>query len=318
MISDNLKDLPQTEPIRVALLHRQSTRLLKRDVVGWWSYSVPEFEWDHFVLRKGFHLKRSTFYDDYDLIVYEDGKLKGRIDRDADIPVAYVVADSTLSENHYRVRCEQAALNADLLLVDWDDLKRFEHLDLPAYRFSFAANDRFFYPREKAIDVGFFCHPTPARKQLARHLHQFCTKRDYSFAYGMRSAANYAAAIGTARININLGRNPQTRSNRIFDVFLSESCLLCDPLPAVSDEPRRLNEHYLQFRSRDELDLLLDELLQTGTWRVFAEAGYELGKRHHTWGRRAQQLRQILAEAELVEASASTGSGGGSAGGCLK
>lgn len=297
MISDNLKDLPQTGPIRVALLHRQSTRSLERDVVGWWSYSVPEFEWDHFALRKGFHLKRSTFYDDYDLIVYEDGKLKGRIDRDAAIPVAYVVADSTLSENHYQVRCQQAALNADLLLVDWDDLKRFEHLDLPAYRFSFAANDRFFYPRQKTVDVGFFCHPTPRRKQLARHLRQFCAQRDYSFAHGMRTAANYAAAIGGARININLGRNPQTRSNRIFDVFLSESCLLCDPLPAVSDEPRQLNEHYLQFRSHDELELLLDELLQTGTWRVFAEAAYELGQRYHTWGRRAQQLRQVLEEA---------------------
>lgn len=296
MRSDNSKDLPPPEPIRVALLHRQSPRLLHRDVVGWWSYSVPEFEWDHFTLKKGFRIKRSTFAETYDLIVYEDGKLTGRIDRDADIPVAYVVADSTLSEQHYQVRCQQAALNADMLLVDWDALHRFEHLELPAYRFSFAANDRIFYPRQKVLDVGFFCHPTPERERLANHLVQFCARRGYSFKYGSRMGTAYAEAIGSAKININLGRNPATRSNRIFDVFLSESCLLCDPLPPVSGEPRQLNEHYLQFRSLDELDLLINELLLEETWQVFAEAAYKLGQQHHTWAVRARQLRQILAE----------------------
>lgn len=294
MHSDNSKDLPSQRPLRVALLHRNSPRLLKRDVVGWWSYEVPEFEWDHFMVRKGFYTKRSTFAQAYDLIVYEDGKLTGRIERDADLPVAYVVADSTLSEEHYRIRCQQAAMNADLLLVDWDDLQRFAHLEMPTYRFSFAANDQFFYPREKKIDVGFFCHPTPERKRLADHLNEFCEREGYRFVYGSRMGGDYAEAIGGAKININLGRNPQTRSNRIFDVFLSESCLVCDPLPYVSAEPRKLNEHYLQFRTMDELDLLLNELLQEGTWRVFAAAAYELGKRYHTWGARARQLRGIV------------------------
>lgn len=299
MRSDNSKDLSPQRPLKLALLHRHSPRLLKRDVVGWWSYPVPEFRWDHFVLRKGFYTKRSTFAQTYDLIVYEDGKLTGRIERDADIPVAYVVADSTLSEEHYRIRCQQAAMNADLLLVDWDDLQRFAHLEMPAYRFSFAANDRFFYPREKKIDVGFFCHPTDERNRLADHLSEFCARQGYRFVYGSRFAADYAAAIGGSKININLGRNPQTRSNRIFDVFLSESCLVCDPLPEVSDEPRQLNKHYLQFRSKDELDLLLHELLQEATWKVFAAAAYKLGKRYHTWGVRARQLRKILDELGL-------------------
>lgn len=282
------------EPLRVALIHRESPRLLKREVVGWWSYQVPEFEWDHYMVRKGFYIRRGTFAQAYDLIVYEDGKISGRIERDADIPVAYVVADSTLSEKHYRLRCEQAALNADLLLVDWDDLGRFAHLGLPAYRFSFASNDRFFYPREKVVDVGFFFHSTPERKRLADHLDKFCQRRGYSYAAGSRLGAAYAEAIGSARININLGRNPQTRSNRIFDVFLSESCLVCDPLPKVSDEARQINEHYLQFRSLGELETLLDELLQEGTWRVFAEAAYKMGQRFHTWGARARQLRKTL------------------------
>lgn len=296
MTENSKQPLPQ---LRVALLHRNSPRSINRDVVGWWSYSVPEFEWDHYTLRKDFHIKRSTFAHAYDLIVYEDGKLSGTIDEDADIPVAYVIADSTLSTDHYQVRCQQAALNADLLLVDWDDLKRFEHLDLPTYRFSFAANDQFFHPREKTIDVGFFHHPTPERKKLNQHLAEFCTKRGYSYASGSRIGKDYAAAIGSAKININLGRNPRTRSNRIFDIFLSESCLVCDPLPKVSSEPRKLNTHYLQFRTRDELDGLLDELLKEGTWRVFAEAAYKFGKKHHTWARRAQQLRKLLGELGL-------------------
>jgi hypothetical protein len=291
MANNSSQPLPQ---LRVALLHRYSARLINRDVVGWWSYSVPEFEWDHYTLKKDFYIKRSSFEQAYDLIVYEDGKLTGRIDKNADIPVAYVIADSTLSNEHYRVRCQQAALNADLLLVDWDNLKRFEHLGIPACRFSFATNDRFFYPREKTTDVGFFHHSTPERKKLNQHLAEFCKKRGYSYASGSRIGEDYARAIGSAKININLGRNPQTRSDRIFDIFLSESCLLCDKLPKVSGEPRQLNKHYLQFRTQDELEGLLDELLQEGTWQVFAEAAYKLGKKYHTWGRRARQLRKIL------------------------
>lgn len=286
------------QPLRVALIHRDEGRSLNRDAIGWWSYPVPEFEWDHYPVPESFRLKRSLFVE-YDLIVYEDGKIHGTLERDWNIPVAYVIADSTLSEEHYKIRCQQAAENADILLVDFDDLERFKHLGLPAYRFSFASNDRFFYPRQKTVDVGFFFHHTPQRDRLANHLDQFCNQRGYRYACGTRIGPAYAAAIGSAKININLARNPQTRSNRIFDVFVSQSCLVCDPLPPVSDEPRQLNEHYLQFRSWRELDGLLDELLLNDTWRVFAVAAGELGLAQHTWAARARQLRAILGEGGL-------------------
>lgn len=292
----NIKIGTLMKPLRVALIHRDSPRSTNRDVIGWWSYPVPEFQVTHHPVRKYFRLNKSYFAPHYDLIVLEDGKISGVIKRDADIPLAYVIADSTLSEKHYQLRYQQARQNADILLVDWDKLDRFKDLRLPIKRFSFATNDHFFCPRKKTIDIGFFCHPTPERKRLAERLHNFSRHNGYSFAYGVRMGEDYAAAIGSAKININLGRNPQTRSNRIFDVFLSKSCLVCDPLPAVSDEPRKLNEHYLQFRSWEELEGLLDELLTNSSWRVFADAAYELGKRYHTWGQRAKELREFLDE----------------------
>lgn len=285
--------LPPPDPLRVVLVHRDSPRMLQRDVVGWWSYPVPEFVWDHYPVGKGFHLRRSDFRA-YDWIVYEDGKIQGTIERDGGPPVAYVIADSTLSEAHYHVRCREAVQNADLLLVDWDDLNRFRHLGLPVYRYSYCSNDHLFYPRQKTLDVGYFCHPTPERIRLGEHLADLCEQRGWRYAGGRRMGAAYAEAIGSAKVNVNLNRNPATRSNRIFDIFVSRSCLLTSPLPPVSDEPRALNEHYLQYRSWRELDDLLAELLEAGSWSVYAEAAYDLGKRYHTWSARATQLRLIM------------------------
>ena len=164
-------------------------------------------------------------------------------------------------------------------------------------------NYEFFYPREKTVDVGFFFHPTPERRRLNQYLTEFCGERGYSYSSGKRFGSAYAEAIGSAKININLSRNPQTRADRVFDVFLSGSCLLSDPLPHVSDEPRELNKHYLQFRNRDELCLLIDELLQEETWQVFAKAAYNLGQQQHTWAQRAQQLRRVLWEFGLKEST---------------
>lgn len=283
--------------LKVALIHRDSPRLMAERMVGWWAYPVPQFTWDHFPQLKHFGRKRSDFQG-YDLIFYEDGKISGQITRDADIPVAYLVVDSTLSEKHYQARLAQARLNADLVLVDWDRLERFEGLGLPVRRFSYCVNDRLFYDRclPRQTDVGSFQGGTEDRRKLEADLREWCKQKGFIFATGVMPHEEYALAMSRCKVVINTNRNKHTRGHRLFDALACRTCLLTNPTPDVSGEYRTLNQHYLQYRSWDELKTILEFLIQSDAWAVFADAGHDLVHIHHTWSARAAELREIIHE----------------------
>jgi hypothetical protein len=85
--------------------------------MGYWSYAVPEFEWDHFP-----HADERVDlgkFKDYDLIFHEDAGFCTYDNRHAGPPVAFLAIDSTLTEAHYLKRLEQAK-QANLVLVDHD------------------------------------------------------------------------------------------------------------------------------------------------------------------------------------------------------
>lgn len=281
------------KPIKVALVHRDSRRLTDRRMVGWWSYPVPEFEWTHYSVRKRFRLDRGDFRD-YDLIVYEDGKLHGQF-YGSGSPIAYHIVDSTLSEEHYQVRLDQAN-QCDIIMVDWDDLARFKFLDKPVFRFSYCVNDKLMcdFEEVKDIDVGSFQGSTPERKELEAWLRDWCAGHGYRFEAGVYGGLDYAAMMNRCKVVINLNRNPATRGHRVFDAMACRSCLVTSPLPGVSGEQRQASIHYLEFTDRAFLAELLPHLLNDGEWEDVADSGYALVQQHHTWAARAVELRSIL------------------------
>lgn len=286
------------KPLQVALVHRNSPRLNGARMVGYWSYPVPEFEWHHFPVSKKFRLDRGTFVD-FDLIVLEDGKLHGEVTGTGP-PVAYVIGDSTLSDEHYRVRRELAR-QCDLLLVDWDCLSRFTDLGVPVRRFSYCVNQRLMrdYGMGKDIDVGSFQSATKERRELEAWLRERGTAHGYCFEAGVYPGQAYAMMMTRTKIIVNLNRNPATRSHRVFDAMACRACVLTSPLPDVSGEERRAGTHYLEYDLTD-LDALgdcVDWLLGTGQWETFAGNGYMLVREQHTWQVRASELRQLVEDA---------------------
>ena len=80
----------------------------------------------------------------------------------------------------------------------------------------------------------------------------------------------------------------------MFDTMACRSCLVSSPAPVVHFEPRKPGRDYVQYKSLDDLELVLDELLGADRWQEIAEYGYDLVQRWHTWAVRARQLRAIL------------------------
>lgn len=288
--------------IRVALVHRDAESM-KHRIVGPWAYPVPEFVWEHFTVPKWFTLDAEAIREriQADIIWYEDAKAWGSFSGDVPHPICYWITDSTLSDEHYTLRCQWARKVADLVFVDWDRLARFRETERPVYRFNYCVNDRMFYDRkmERVYDVAFICNiqGDPARIALARELEEFCATRGYRYVSGSRMGEEYARIFNQSKILVNLNRTSTTRNHRLLDGMASRTCVLTSPVPDVSGEEREAGIHYVEFFDQEDLFEKIDWLLGTGKWQGIADAGYELAHTKHTWAVRAKQLRATLLEA---------------------
>lgn len=288
-------------PLRVALVHRDSPRANEQRAVGWWAYDVPEFQVHHIPVRKGFVLDLSALAPRHDLVVWEDCGAYGVLVNRGALPVAYVVVDSTLGWDAYRVRYEHAT-QAGLILVDHDRLDRFDDLGVPVRRLGYAPNDRYYrdYGEAKTVDVSMLCHPSDdgARARLMTHLARHCAARGYTFTSGKRSGEEYPRGFNRAKVSVNLARTTTNRPHRTFDVMACRSCLLTSPWPRVSgEEDVRRGVHYVDFRDADEACQQIDALLETGDWARIADAGYALVQARYTWSALAGRLRATLLDA---------------------
>jgi len=282
--------------MRIALIHRDSIRLTEKRMIGMWSYDVPQFEVEHFPMKDGFRVAASDF-SDFDLIWYEDGKLQGTIEKDATVPVAYYVGDSTLSRLHYETRLKQARVNANMVFVDWDKLVRYSSLEMPVRRLSHSVNDKTF--RDycgliKSVDVGIFMGETEERLKLNDWAANFCDAHGLTCEIGIRHHEDYAKAMARCKIVINLGRNPWTRNHRVFDAMACRTCLMTDRLPEVSGEDYQTGVHYVEYRGFKNLGIRLLKLLNTSGWEKVADNGYEYAIENHIWKVRAAQLHKML------------------------
>ena len=135
--------------MKVALVVKDSPTTRERDLrnMGYWSYSVPDLEWDHYSTRDLPLLSRSARYD---IVVIEDVPAQVP-SRWSGPPLIYVAIDSTLSDRHYEERLETAR-KADCVLVDHDRLERFYGCRR-VERWNYCVNNLLFKPQPKSVDI---------------------------------------------------------------------------------------------------------------------------------------------------------------------
>lgn len=292
------------KPLRVGLVTKGSERALWREdrPLGWWSYPVPEFEWVHLSVKRGsiFHVDAQAELGNFDLIVHEDwgGPVTYMRKR---VLVVFTSYDSTLTDKHYMSRLSQS-LQADMVLVDHDQLHRFAHESRPVYRGAHAVNDHLFKPvGAKLCDVSFHCSggDWPGAKERARlrvALNDICRGRGYSLRTGVLEVKAYARSMAESRVVVNLPRTPTNRPHRVFDTMACGTALLTGSLPAVSGDRVEVGTHYLIYNNLEELDASLNYLLDGRAWETMAEVGYARVMNDHAWTVRAAQFRQLLFE----------------------
>lgn len=278
--------------MKIALVVKASegTQARNRRNMGYWSYRVPEFKWQHFAWGSG--PRYATELNEFDLIFQEDAgptQLKGRKKT-----LVYLAIDSTLSEDHLKARLERAK-GADLILLDHDDVERFAHLGKPIRRLNYCVNDRLFKPTEhKTVDVSFHCGSNEQRGKVKELLQDYCNKANLSFTTGPLDVVSYAYAMARSRIVVNWPRVPENRPHRVFDTMACNSCLVTGPLPYVPHDERIAGRDYVQINQPEDLPEIIWALLANDKWAEIAQSGYDLIQKHHTWSIRAGQLWEIL------------------------
>ena len=289
--------------LKVALVYKSRSGIIERDrrAMGWWSYPVPEFEWEFFPARG---LVETREYRAYDLIFHEDTASAGGYMRSkaGDPPIVYLDIYSTLSEKHYQDRMKFAR-QADLVLIDHDRLERFRACGKPVRRLNYCVNDHIFKPQEKTLDVVYHCSAGESRglpgghkrNELRAFLGEYAKSAGISLRTGAVGLEEYAANMGFAKVVVNWPRTALNRPHRIFDAMACRAAMLTGTIPTVDGDDLVFGKHYLDFDSTEELVIGLKTLLD-GVWESCADAGYELVMKRHTWSARAQELRLILRE----------------------
>lgn len=315
------------KPLKIALFHRDNWYRHKR-IDGQFAYAVPEFTFEHYIVPKAFQFDLGALSHDIDVAWLDEGKYKGNqlfipLRGSRSIPVVCHFIYTTLLQHIYWSRVERAKKNADMVLLDYDQIDRFQpYLEIPVRRLAYAVNEKYYFDRghKRIYDVGFFSiwKYNPERPRLDRWLEGFCKRKGYTYCTnrGRDMKEKYADHLAQCKVVIHLNRNETTRPARIFDVAASRTALLSNPMPEVSGEEFVPYQHYVPFQSptssyteekrrvapytdndcrqiANGLEYLLDE----GHWENVATRAYDYVLKNHTWATRATQLRQVFSEA---------------------
>lgn len=283
--------------MKIALVVKASNGTQEREHrnMGYWSYPVPELDWQHFVFG-GKSAYATEMNNGYDVIFQEDAG--PRFYKDIQKPLVYLAIDSTLSDDHLQSRLERAK-NADLILVEQDNLKNYIHLSVPVKRLNYCTNDRLFrdtYGLGKPIDVSFYCGSNEERGVIRNMLRTFCKKRNIILGTGTLHPIKYAEAMACSKIVINWPRVPTNRPHRVFDAMACGACLVSGKLPFMPDDRTVEGRDYIQADNHKDIPDAIDMLLSSGRWEEIAANGKKLVTKYHTWAIRAKELHQMLSE----------------------
>lgn len=284
------------KPLKVAVLvkDKPQARLREARMLGFWSYPVPQFEWEFKSPGKQFvmallPLKRQGF----DLVWVEDGGTWGSF-MDTALPVVYQDYDSTLSLDHHLAPRLEQARRASLVVTDHAPLLTFAPAGKPVFRLPHAVNDHIFhdYGCPKTVDVAFHCGGSPDRAALRVKLHHLCRERGWVYASGVLGGVEYAQAMNRAKVVVNLPRVPGNRPHRILDAFACQAAVLTYPIP---DGGEFTVPPYYSLLPEQDLGDALESLL-AGDWQQRAEWGYREVMQRHTWSQRAKDVRALLSK----------------------
>lgn len=286
--------------LKIALICKNDNSKKRDDrSMGYFSYDVPQFTWEHFTPGKNFTLDTQMFKDKgFDLILHEDYPYGNFLN--TALPVVFLSIDSTLSKEHYDARIKQALIS-DLVLVDHDDINRFMVGGINTYQFPYCVNDKVFYRdnRERTVDIAYHCSSSAhagieQRKHIRQLLHDLSVKHNWNYRSGVLSLDQYAESFRTAKIVVNQSRTPQNRPHRIFDAMACGAMVLTSPLPFIESDDLHNMINYLEFDNDSRLESYIDTNLYSGWYDKFANNGYNTVMQNHTWSIRAKQLREII------------------------
>lgn len=278
--------------IKIAHLHR------KRGAAppdGWWAYNTSGLEIYNYPLSKYdvFDLDKV----DEDIVIQDDRRLRTRY-QGGGVPIAYHVRSCTENwPRRFHQRHMLAEQGFDLIMVDAVPLKLFGNLGVPVIRCNYCVNRKIFkdYGLEKDIDVSCLLRfDDPRRQELREFLKSFCLAHNLvGVIQKVYPSEDYAKTFNRSKITINMSKF-RDRNFRIFDSMACRTCLVTDKIPVVAGEEREAGVHYLEYAGFENLGDIILELLNSGTWRDFSDAGYELVMEKHTWEVRARELRDRL------------------------
>lgn len=284
--------------LHVLVIAQNKPAALARDtrVRGHFSYAVTEFTWDFVTWGDFITMDAQKMRRQYSFIALEDsagyGELKG-----GTIPAVYFITDSTLSEDHYKIRLQQAS-RADVLLVDHDSLDRFAEAKKSTHRFPYCVNDKLFhdYGEKKSVDVAFHCgrHGSPERQRLRVLLSDVCAQKGYCYKSKALPLLDYAPAIARARVVVNWPRTPTNRPHRVFDAMAAGAALVTGKVPAIGEDNITAGVEYISAESLEGVAAEACRILDSGEWKQIAAAGYQSVMQHNVWSVRAAQLREIV------------------------
>ena len=315
------------KPIRVALFHRDDWHRGEARIDGLFSYEVPQFVVKHFPVDKGFKQDLHALRD-YDVVFWDDGKYKDYAGFTPEEHTGYVppvvmyALYPTLTRGHYTRRAERAIKNADLVLVDHDDMERWSGwLGIPARRLAYATNERYYRDRGlvKDIDVGFYCVYAwnKERPALDAWLEGYCGAKGWKYesTHGENVGTKYAELLARTKCVVHLNRTLSTRPPRIFDAVASGCCFVGNTMPVVNGERWEAGVTYVNFdypcsevyeqweekdiplladRDTAQVVACLEWALTDDNWRTVAERAKAYVLACHTWERRAVELYGLL------------------------
>jgi len=281
--------------MNVALVVKPSPSTQMRDDrnMGYWSYPVDQYQWDHFVFAEKYTYGNKM--NGYDIIFQEDSgpyQIKG-----LKKPLVYLAIDSTLSAAHLQSRLERAQ-HADLILVDQDDPEHFTGFGIPVRRWNYCVNDHLMrdYGEERIIDVSFHCggNGLENRRQVRGMLHTYCKKRGLVYKSGILHITEYARAMAKSKIVVNWPRVSANRPHRVFDAMACGACLVSGPFPEIPGDNLVEGRDYVRADTIADVPDIIDDLLESGRWQEVAKNGKKRVSKYHTWEMRAEQLKEII------------------------
>ena len=285
------------KPLRVALIHRWHPRSTTGRIWGLWESDTPEFTVTHIPTAKGYIHDKSLLAQKFDMAVYEGPGLWLFFKGNPDFPMCYWELDSLNSEEYYKHRLKEAG-KCDIILMEHTPLDWFARVGKPTFRLNTCPASKVLkdYGLPKDIDVSFLTQTRDAvRVELNLKLVKFCEERGYSYTSGVRDYYSYGPDFNRSKISINWSGRAPYRPWRFFESMACRACLVTNPLLEVSEEIHRPGIDYVECQNMDELWKVIPDLLESGKWKEYAEAGYKYIQENHTWPIRSQQLREKLA-----------------------